>query len=74
MLLQWKNWKTRGFDPLVVEMLIKAEVQDKTFLQDREKMVLLKEKIEAKGYITEALAWNEEDDMFELMVKSSGSE
>ena len=62
--------ENRGFDPLVVEMLIEAEVQDKTFLQDREKMVLLKEKIETKGYITEALSWNEEDDMFELIVKS----
>lgn len=60
----------RGFDPVVVEMLIKAQVQDKTYLQDREKMLLLKENIEAGGYLAEDLSWNQEDDGFELIVKS----
>ncbi len=62
--------ENRGFDPLVVEMLIKADVQDKTFLQDKEKMFILKAKIEDHGYIAESLAWNEEDDLFELIIKS----
>jgi DNA gyrase subunit B len=63
--------ENRGFDPLIVELLIKADVQDKTFLQDRDKMVGLNEKIETKGYSKEALVWNEEDASFELIVKST---
>jgi DNA gyrase subunit B len=62
--------ENRGFDPFVVEILINAGFRIKPFLQDKEKMVLLKNKIEAKGYITESLSWNEEDAMFELIVKS----
>jgi DNA gyrase subunit B len=62
--------ENRGFNPFVVEILINEGVQDKIFLQDKEKMVLLKNKIEAKGYIAESLSWNEEDAMYELIVKS----
>jgi DNA gyrase subunit B len=63
--------ENRGFDPLVVEMMLKADVQDKAFLQDRDKMLILKEKIDNKGYLTEALSWNEEDEIFELTVRST---
>jgi DNA gyrase subunit B len=63
--------QNRGFDPFVIEILIGAEVQDKTFLQDPDKMALLKDKIEANGYVTESLSWNDENDMFELIVKST---
>jgi DNA gyrase subunit B len=62
--------ENRGFDPLVVEMMIKADVQDKTFLQDQGNMLVLKEKIDKNGYNTEALSWNEEDEIFELIVRS----
>jgi DNA gyrase subunit B len=62
--------ENRGFDPSVIEILIGAGVQDKTFFQDADKMKALQNRIEADGYITEALSWNEEDDMFELSVKS----
>jgi DNA gyrase subunit B len=63
--------ENRGFDPVVVETMIKADVQDKAFLQDRDNMFLLKEKIENKGYLTQALSWNEENEMFELIVRST---
>jgi DNA gyrase subunit B len=62
--------ENRGFDPSIVEILIRAGVQDKTFLQNKEKMSILKDKIESEGYISESLSWNEEDDVFELIVKS----
>jgi DNA gyrase subunit B len=62
--------ENRGFDPLIVEILLEAQVQDKTYLQDREKMVVLKEKLETDGYITQDLSWSETDGMFELTVKS----
>ena len=62
--------ETRGFDPLVVEMMIKVDIQDKTFLQNRNKMLNLKEKVDSIGYNTDALFWNEEDEIFELIVRS----
>ena len=61
--------ENRGFDPLLVEMLLKDGVQDKTFLLDREKMYDLKQKIENTGYIAETPSWNEDDDIFELIVR-----
>ena len=63
--------KNRGYDPSIVEMLIRADVQDKSFLQDQDKMVRLKQSVEAKGHITEALSWNEEDGIYELIVNST---
>jgi DNA gyrase subunit B len=33
--------ENRGFDPLIVEMMIKADVQDKNFLQNADKMLML---------------------------------
>ncbi|BBO83997.1 DNA topoisomerase (ATP-hydrolyzing) subunit B [Desulfosarcina ovata] len=59
-----------GYHQNVVETLIKADVLDKSFLQDQEKMRLLQAKFEEEGYSTEALPWNEEDDIFELIVKT----
>jgi DNA gyrase subunit B len=58
-----------GFNSFVVEKLIKSGVQDKTFLQDREKMERLQETLESDGYISQSLSWNEDDDMYELVVK-----
>ena len=52
-------------------MMIKADVQDKAFLQDKKKIMILNDKIENKGYITQALSWNEEDEIFELIVRST---
>jgi DNA gyrase subunit B len=63
--------ENRAYDPAIIEILIKAQVQDKTFLQDRERMEDLKTKFEASGYITENLFWNDQDYVFELVVKST---
>ena len=62
--------ENRGYDPPVVEMLLDADVQDKSYLQDRDKMALLKQKLEGGGYIVDEPIWNEADGAFELMVKS----
>jgi hypothetical protein len=59
--------ENRGFDPLIVEMMIKADVQDKNFLQNKDKMLMLKNKIDQHGYSTESLVWNEEEEIFEIM-------
>jgi DNA gyrase subunit B len=63
--------ENRGFDALVVEMMINEGVQDKFFLQDRDKMSKLKRKIDSKGYITDPLSLNEEDELFEIIVRST---
>jgi DNA gyrase subunit B len=63
--------ENRGFDPSVLEMLIKSDVQDKTFLQNHDKMSVLNSNITKRGYITEPLAWNEADENYELIVRST---
>jgi DNA gyrase subunit B len=60
----------RGIDPTIVEMLIQENVQDKTFLQNKKQMLQLKQQIELKGYNTKSLRWNEEEELFEIRVKS----
>jgi DNA gyrase subunit B len=62
--------ENRGYEPSIVELLINARVQDKTFLQDRERMERLKAQIEANGFVTEPLSWNEKDGVFEIVVTS----
>ena len=63
--------ENRGFDPVVVEMMIKLDVQDKAFLQNRDNMLLLKDNIDRQGYRSDELFWNEEDEIFELIVRST---
>jgi DNA gyrase subunit B len=59
-----------GFDPLIVELLLNAEVQDKTFLQDQEKMDNLKQEFVNKEYLTKDLSWNKDDDMYQLVIQT----
>ena len=63
--------KNRGYDPSIVEILIRGDVQDKSFLHDKYKMIRLKQTVEAKGHIIESLSWNEEDGIYELIVNST---
>ena len=60
----------RGIDPTIVEILIKENVQDKTYLQDQKEMLRLKQRIESKGYETTSIHWNKEDEIFELTVNA----
>lgn len=68
-VLALKKVAARGYDLELIEILIKSQVQDKTFLQNRNSMVSLQEKIESNGFIVENLIWNEEDDTLEMNVK-----
>jgi DNA gyrase subunit B len=68
-VLALKKVEARGYDPELIEILIKSQVQDKTFLQNRNSMVSLKEKIESNGFMVEKLIWNDEDDTLEMNVK-----
>jgi DNA gyrase subunit B len=60
--------ENRGMASSIVEVLIRTDVQDKAFLQDRSKMENLKQALETNGYACDALGWNEDDGLYELVV------
>jgi len=59
----------RGFNPELIEDLIKKGVADKNFLQNRENMTDLMLFLSQKGYEVGELSWNEERSIYEMMVK-----
>ncbi len=58
----------------LVELLIKNDVNDKSFLQDHEKMVELKSILEKNGFITDDPQYNEERNVNELIVSPALSD
>ncbi len=60
--------KKRGVDPSLVELLIKKGVTDKTFLQSKEEMYELKAFLQENEYEVYDPEWNEERNVFELLV------
>lgn len=63
--------KRRGFDPELIETLIKEGVEDKKFLQDEEKMSHLKDSLIKKGYNVYGLSWNLKREVYEMSVTVS---
>lgn len=51
------------------ELMLKEGVKDKVFLQDREKMTQLRQKLIDRGYPVEELIWNDERDVYNLTVR-----
>ncbi|PIE64294.1 MAG: DNA topoisomerase (ATP-hydrolyzing) subunit B [Desulfobacterales bacterium] len=66
--------ESRGFDPDVIDILVKLDVNDKSFLNDKYKMDQLKNKLETTGIMTRDLSWNEDDELFELTIQPSDQE
>jgi len=64
----------RGINPELIETLIKQDVGDKSFLQDEQKMTVLKDLLEKQGYAVSDLFWNEERNVFEIIVKPSDTD
>ncbi|MCP4105174.1 MAG: DNA topoisomerase (ATP-hydrolyzing) subunit B [Desulfobacteraceae bacterium] len=64
----------RGIQPELIELLIKEGVEDKSFLQDERKMWDLKEALIRQNYDVVDPSWNEERNVFELMVTKNGEE
>jgi len=58
----------RGFNPELIEDLIKKGVADKIFLQNQQNMSELKLFFSQKGYEVGELIWNEERGIYEMMV------
>jgi DNA gyrase subunit B len=61
----------RGISRALAELLIQEGVEDKNFLQNREKMSALRELLIKKGYRVDDLTWNEERDVYEITLSGS---
>ncbi|UCF95584.1 MAG: DNA gyrase subunit B [Desulfobacterales bacterium] len=62
----------RGIPPDLIELLIREGVEDKAFLQDKERMFSLKNILIEKGYQVEELSWIVERDVHEMTVTAGG--
>jgi len=58
----------RGFNPDLSELLIREQISGKKFLQDHQRMSTLKDILTQKGYNVNELIWNEDRDVYEMMV------
>jgi len=59
----------RGIESELVELLINQGVGDKEFLQDEIRMTALRDLLIQSAYQVSELNWNEERDVFELLIK-----
>ena len=61
----------RGIESDLVELLIKEGVENKDFLQNKNKMLKLKTTLDAQDYNVSDLIWNYERNIYELTLKPS---
>jgi DNA gyrase subunit B len=66
--------RLRGIENRLIELLIKNGVENKTFLQDYQKMSYLKVLLTEAGYRTEEPVWNSERNVYEMIVSAPGSD
>jgi DNA gyrase subunit B len=66
--------ENRSIPPELVELLINHEVGDKDFLQDETKMTAISDLLVQSGYQVNELDWNEERNVFELLITGHSSE
>ncbi len=64
-----KKLERRGINPDLAESLINEGVEDKKFLQDKKRMLNIRELLIKKGYDVSKPLWNEERDIYEMTVK-----
>jgi len=60
----------RGIENKLIELLIKNGVENKTFLQDYQKMSYLKVLLTEEGYRTDELSWNSDRNVYEMIVSA----
>ena len=63
----------RGIPETFVELLISQDIGDKKLLQDQSKMSALRELLIQNGYQINTLNWNEERDVYEMIVTGHNS-
>ena len=64
----------RGFDSGLIELLIENNVNNREFLQDREGMTVLMQRLESQGYEVSGLLRDEEHNIYEFMVSAGRNE
>ena len=60
--------ENRGIPAELVELLVKENVANKTFLKDEKRMSKLRDKLTKKGYAVDDLRFNEERNVFEMIL------
>jgi DNA gyrase subunit B len=65
------RFEERGIIADLIEILIKEGVENKDFLQDRQKMSQLKDTLNKKEYRVSEIIWNDERDIYEMTVELS---
>lgn len=63
--------ETRGIKSDIVEILIKAGVQDIEYLKDKEKMFKLSDMLKSKGYKGIEPVWNDERGNYQIIINVS---
>jgi DNA gyrase subunit B len=67
-LLVLSNMEKRGIYSDLSEILIKYSVESKKFLQEKEQMLSLKSELTNMGYHTGELCWNDDRDVYEMVI------
>jgi DNA gyrase subunit B len=63
------RFQKRGIQTDIVELLITEGAVNKAFLQDKEKMLSLKDAFREKGYTVSDLSWKYERSVYEMVVE-----
>jgi len=63
--------KEKGIISDLIEILFKEGVENKDFLQDKEKMLQLKDSLNKNDYNVSEIIWNNERDIYEMTVTPS---
>jgi len=64
------RFERQGIPVDIIETLIREKVEDKSFLEDMEKVKRLRKLLAEQGYDVDAELWNEERQVFEIDIKS----
>lgn len=64
----------RGFDRGLIELLIENNVNNRDFLQDKERMTVLMKRLRSKGYQAGELIRDEEHNIYELVIGAQENE
>ncbi|HSQ83340.1 MAG TPA: DNA gyrase subunit B, partial [Desulfobacterales bacterium] len=65
------RFKEKGIISELIEMLFKERVENKDFLQEKEKMLELKNTLNKNDYNTSDVIWNDERNIYEMTVTPS---
>jgi DNA gyrase subunit B len=64
-----EKMERQGINPIFAEFLIKEGVEDKNFLESRDRMLLLRDHLKREGYDAGEVIWSEERNAYNIEVK-----